>query len=113
MTISKPAMRNGHHLLHNPWNGPRATFLATFAAVGVLMAAGLIPNNLLMPAIATLLFVLAATFALIAWGQRSTDEGDVTYWDVAGAVTLIGICTTALIDPDQMVRIVEGAYSEN
>jgi hypothetical protein len=112
MTISKPATRNGHHLLHNPWNGPRVTFLATFAAVGVLMAAGLIPNNLLMPAIATLLFVLAAAFALVAWIRCNTDEYQVTYWDVAGAVALIGIGAAALVEPDQLVRLVAGAHSD-
>jgi len=112
MTISKPAMRDGHRLLHDPWNGPRVTFLATFAAIGVLMSAGLIPSNLLMPAIATLLFVLAAVFALVAWIRCSTDEYRVTFWDVAGAVALIGIGAAALVDPDQLVRLVAGAHGE-
>jgi len=26
-------------------------------------------------------------------------------WDVAGALTFIGICTASMIDPDQMVRV--------
>ena len=61
-----------------------------------------------MPAVATLLLVLAAGFAVVAWRQRSEFPARVTYTDVAGALTLIGLCAAATIDPDQMVRIVAG-----
>ena len=52
-----------------------------------------------MPAVATLLLVLAAGFAVVAWRQRSEDPARVTYTDVAGALTLIGLCAAATIDP--------------
>ena len=35
------------------------------------------------------------------------DPDNVTYADVAGALTLIGLCAAATIDPEQMVRLVE------
>jgi hypothetical protein len=113
MTITELAKRYGHRLRGDPWNGPQAAFLATVAVTGALMFAGLLPHNLLMPAIGTLLFVLAAIFALVAWVRCSTDEYQVTYWDVAGALALIGICAAALVEPDQLVQLVAGAHSEN
>ena len=50
--------------------------------------------------------------ALVAWVRCSTDEYDVTFWDVAGAIALIGIGTAALVEPDQLVRLVAGTSSE-
>jgi hypothetical protein len=41
------------------------------------------------------------------------NRNQVTYADVAGALTLIGLCAAATIDPDQMVRLVEGGRAEN
>lgn len=86
--------------------GPRGAFLAAVAVIALTIGGGVIPNDLLMPAVSTLLFVLAAIFALVAWIRCSTDEYRVTYWDVAGAVALVGTCTAALIEPDQMLRII-------
>jgi hypothetical protein len=34
----------------------------------------------------------------------------MTYWDVAGALTLFGICVASQVDAEQMVRLVEGAH---
>ena len=105
MTVTNPA--KGYGATRARLIGPRALFLATIATGGSIIASGILPSNLLMPMISTLLFVLAAAFALVAWVRCSTDEYDVTYWDVAGAVALIGMCTAALIEPDQLVRIFE------
>jgi alkanesulfonate monooxygenase SsuD/methylene tetrahydromethanopterin reductase-like flavin-dependent oxidoreductase (luciferase family) len=59
----------------------------------------------LAPAVATLLFALAASMAsgaLIALNvARRT-----TWFDVAGVLTFIGVGITILIEPDQMVRLV-------
>lgn len=113
MAITNSAKDYGRRRRHGSWNGPRVAFLATVALTGAFIFTGLIPDNLLMPAIATLLFVLATVFALVAWIRCSTDEYEVTYWDVAGAVTLIGICTATLVEPDQLVRFVAGAHGKN
>jgi len=64
-------------------------------------------TDLSMPLVATLLFVAAAAATLIAWKRGAMSRDQVTYWDVAGALTLIGIGAAALIDPEQMMRIVE------
>ena len=58
-----------------------------------------------LPTVSTLLFVLAAAVALIAW-RRPTRGPRLSYWDVAGVLIFIGICVAAAIEPDQMVRLV-------
>ena len=91
-----------------PLIDPQRAFAAALLA-GLVFWIGLfvlVPADLMMPAVTTLLLVLAAGFAVIAWRQRSEDPAHVTYTDVAGALTLIGLCAGATIDPDQMVRIV-------
>ena len=54
---------------------------------------------------------MACLVAFVAWRWEPAREQSpqITYWDVAGALTLFGICVASQIDPDQMVRLVEGA----
>ena len=86
-----------------------ATF-AGFAAWGAARAS--LPPDLVMPAITTLFLVLAAFLGVVAWRHRGMDPNHVTYADVAGALTLIGLCAAATIDPEQMVRLVESGRPE-
>lgn len=75
------------------------------------MAAGaaVVPAALVTPLISTLFFVCAALVALVAWLlKQPSEQSALTYWDVAGALTLCGIVTAALIDPDQLVRLATG-----
>ena len=58
-----------------------------------------------MPVIATLLLAFSAAFSVVAWRYRDMDPEQVTYADVAGALTLIGLCAAATIDSDQMIRL--------
>ena len=59
-----------------------------------------------VPAVATLFFVMAAIAGLLAWsGSRSQEPHRLTYWDVAGALVFIGICMAALVQPDQLVSL--------
>ena len=89
--------------------GPELAFagatLAVFAAWGASRMA--LSPDLIMPAVATLFLVFAS------WRHRGMNPNQVTYADVAGALTLIGLCAAATIDPDQMVRLVEGGRAEN
>lgn len=59
------------------------------------------------------MFALALLFAVIAWLRRSADEQRVTYWDVSGALLLIGICAAATVDPGQLAGVFEGASTGN
>ncbi len=60
-----------------------------------------------MPVVATLFLGFAAAFGALAWWRGWLDSGDVTYRDIAGALTLIGICAAATIDPEQMMRLMQ------
>jgi len=63
--------------------------------------------DLALPLTSTLLFVLAALIALVGWNRGpASDRNSITYRDVAGALTLIGIFAATLMDQDQMARIV-------
>jgi hypothetical protein len=96
--------------------GPQLAFAASvlisFAALAA--PATVLPRDLALPLTSTLLFALAGLIAMIGWRSgHASEPGSVTYRDVAGALTFIGTFAAALIDPDQMVRVVEGAYRQN
>jgi hypothetical protein len=115
MPITNPARRLGQRSRLQA-RGPAVTFAASVLTVFAAIAActAMLAAEFVLPAVSTLLFVMAALVALAAWrweGQGTSDQ--ISYWDVAGALTLFGICVASQIDPDQMVRIVEGARREH
>ena len=71
------------------------------------MLAQSLSKDHVLPTVSTLLFVGAAAVALIAWRHPTRGSG-LSYWDVAGVLTFIGICVATAIEPDQMVRLVAG-----
>ena len=95
-------------------SGPELAFAgATLAGFAAWVASSMtLPPGLIMPAVATLFLALAAALSVTAW-RRKTDPNHVTYADVAGALTLIGICAAATIDPDQLVRLVGGGRTQH
>jgi hypothetical protein len=98
--------------------GPELAFAAVILIAFALPALYALPREFVMPAISILLFISAGLVALVASTRgRLFEQGhatsQVTYWDVAGALTLIGICAAATVDPDQVVRLVESGRSQN
>lgn len=95
--------------------GPRAVFIgavvAGFAAWGVFQAT--LNPDLVMPLVATVFFVLAVVVGPLAWLRRGMSPLNVTYTDVVGALTLIGVFAAAAIEPEQMVRLLEGGGNLN
>ena len=90
-----------------PQLGFAAATLSGFAAWSGLMVTA--SRELAMPVVATLLFLFAATFAITAWRRRGLEDPmRVTYADVAGALTLIGLFAASTIDPDHLVKVVIG-----
>jgi hypothetical protein len=91
--------------------GPSAVFIGAvivgFAAWGVFQAT--LTPDLVMPLVATVFFVLAVVVGPLAWFCRGISPLDVTYTDVVGALTLIGVFAAAAIEPEQMVRLIEGS----
>lgn len=94
-----------------PQVGFAAATLSAFAAWSGLIVT--VPQDLLMPVIATLFLAFAAGFGVIAWRRRGEDPTRVTYADVAGALTLIGLFAASTLDPDQFVRAVTGPRADN
>jgi hypothetical protein len=92
-----------------PTAGPAVVL--TSALAGVLVWAALFQESLtphaLLSASSLLLFTLAAVVALIAW-RRPVPERQFSYWDAAGALTLIGLLVAASVEPEQMIQIVAG-----
>lgn len=96
--------------------GPQVTgAAAVLAAVAAFaVCATTLPRDFVLPAMSLLFFILAALVALVASGaERDAEETRLTHWDVAGLLTFIGICAASQVDPDQMVRLVEGANHEH
>jgi hypothetical protein len=93
--------------------GPQMLFAtALLIAVGAwIFAERTFSSDAIMPIVATLLFVLAAATAVV-WRRETVASDRVTYWDVAGALTFIGIGAAALIDPEQMLRLLTSAPAE-
>ena len=93
-----------------PTFGPHVAFATGLAIVIALLvtAVPLLSQDLVLPAVSTGFFVLAALVALLA-SQRPAQGPHLSYWDVAGGFTLIAIAVAALVEPDQMIRIVAGA----
>ena len=68
----------------------------------------LLPSDALAPVIATLLFVIGgatAGFALLLL----RDPARTTWLNIAGLLTLVGIAVSILIDPDQIVRLLQSS----
>jgi hypothetical protein len=95
--------------------GPEIVFAATLLLAGVAMVASTqtLPGDFVLPVVSTLFFFLACLVALVASrGARAAEQDQLTYWDVAGALTLFGICVASQVEPDQMVRLIEGTHRE-
>src|SRR5204862_8036292 len=81
--------------------GPVLVFGGTLLITFVAMAAStkVLASDLVMPSASSLFFILAGLVALVAsCGRRSAEPAPVTYWDVAGALTMFGICVASQID---------------
>ncbi|MCA6118072.1 hypothetical protein J6524_24805 [Bradyrhizobium sp. WSM 1738] len=75
--------------------------VALIATVGIR---NVVPVDALAPAIVTLLFAVAAVAAGFALLCRS-DRFRTMWFDLAGGLTFIGVVLSALIEPDQMIRL--------
>ena len=73
---------------------------------GWAVAIRMLPPDAVVPAVSTLVLCFAALFGAIAWRRGRMDPANVTYADVAGALTLIGLFAAATIEPEQLVRLV-------
>jgi len=99
-------------------SGPWIALASAIAALGAVLTLVTLtmPNDLVLPTFTVLCFMLAALTALKVTGSKSArsgaDSGAIGYLEVAGVLTFIGVCAASQVDPDQMVRLVEGARRE-
>jgi len=87
---------------------PRLGFAVAILAcvLGWAVATRMLPPDAVVPAVSTLILCFAALFGAIAWRGGRMNPANVTYADVAGALTLIGLFAAATIEPEQLVRLV-------
>ncbi|NOJ44255.1 hypothetical protein [Bradyrhizobium australiense] len=72
--------------------------------LGALGVRNLVSAEALAPAIVTLLFAVAAATAVIALLSQA-ERMRITWLDLAGSLTFIGVVISVLIEPDQLVRL--------
>jgi hypothetical protein len=95
--------------------GPQVLFWIAVAAAFTILAGAVtaLSSTLVAPVASTLLLVMAAAAALVGWLRDGRAEADrLTYWDVAGALTFVGIGAAALIDSEQLARIFDAPPNE-
>jgi len=82
-----------------------AAFMAT--AIGVLSLA--LPAELVLPALSGALIVAALAVATFAWARsaRCIEPSRITYWDISGALYLIGCGAAVLGEVESLVPLME------
>jgi hypothetical protein len=86
------------------WGERLVAGVLLFALIATLGIRNAVPIDALAPMIATLLFVLGGTAAGVALLWRR-NQARVTWFDIAGMLTFVGVAVSVLIEPDQMVRL--------
>ena len=74
-----------------------------------VLSRNLLSADLVLPLVASLLFGLALITALWRFTRGGETTRRLSYWDVAGLLTFIAICVAALVEPDQMLRLIQGS----
>jgi hypothetical protein len=112
MPVIDPVRR--HARQHPEAVGPVAVLAASTAILAATFLAALwtLPRLMVLPVLCLAALASAASIALIAWRGGAT-ERHPTYWDVAGALTFIGMCAAVLSEPDQVMALLEAAPSNN
>ena len=89
--------------------GPVHLFVLAVGASAIIAAyaARAIAPEALYPVVAATLFVSAAILAALGWRQRNVKPAYVTYWDVSGALTLIGCAAAMMTEPENVMQLFE------
>jgi hypothetical protein len=76
------------------------------AVLALFLLQRIVSADALLPVLVITFFLMACVAALFAWHDRGRRRR-LTYWDVSGLLTLIGILLASAVEPDQLVRLVE------
>jgi hypothetical protein len=93
-----------------PWEPSRTGLLAivVLGAAVSAAAAWILPGALVLPALSSAAVVAAVIVGGIAWRRPRNPSCDrITYADLAGALTLIGVCAALLSDPEAVIPFLE------
>jgi hypothetical protein len=102
------------HVRFGGWSGPTLT-AATVALAGASTTCTLVwtlPAPLVLPALGVLATLAAALIALIAWVSAERMGGALTYWDVVGALTFVGIFASLLSEPELALLLLENQRTD-
>jgi hypothetical protein len=77
--------------------------------ISTIALRNLLPADALAPVIATLLFVVGAATAGLAL-LLLRDRTRTVWLNIAGLLTFVGIAVSILIDPDQLVRLLDFSH---
>ena len=67
---------------------------------------------LVLPAVGVLAIIAAIAVAAIAWLTAQRLTATVNYWDIAGALTFVGIFAALLSDPELALPLLESQRTE-
>jgi hypothetical protein len=99
---------------YGAWSGP-GLLSAIVASAGAGAASVLVwalPPPLVLPAVGVLAIIAAIAVAAIAWLTAQRMTASVSYWDIAGALTVIGIFASLLSDPELALPLLESQRTE-
>jgi hypothetical protein len=71
------------------------------------LSAWTLPPAFMLPTVCLAALVAAVAAAAFAWSSCAHDKGHPNYWDVAGALTFVGMCAAMLSEPDQLLPLLE------
>ena len=86
---------------------PALTAAAAAAGATLIAALVLLPPVLVFPVTGLALALAAAAFALIAWAAPPEVTNRLVFWDVAGAMTVLGLCAALIGEPEQTVALLD------
>jgi hypothetical protein len=71
-----------------------------------------LPLPLVLPAIGVLATLAAVIVGFVAWFATQHHKAFLTYWDVAGALTLIGVFAALLSEPELALPLLDNQRTE-
>ena len=92
------------------WHGLALALAGALAAAAAAFVAALflLPPATVFPVTGSALVFAAASFALIAWASPAETGGSrLVFWDVSGALAVIGLCAALFGQPEQVVALLE------
>jgi hypothetical protein len=96
------------HPVHR-WHGLAIALGGALAAAAAALIAAffLLPAAMVFPVTGLALLLGAAAFAVIAWASPADVGNRLVFWDIAGTMTVLGLCAALLGEPEQAVALLE------